>query len=171
MRNPRVMQHIGKGPMSRDEVSQLVDCVQKCWHDFGMGWAIRLKMDNRVIGQICLQPLSELHEIGVGYGLAPSSWEPGFAEEALNEVLGRRNDVLPGKRGSATSGTMTPALSSRSQSMNWHRRFATLLVLLALAGCAPAAMGQGQAPYAPYSPENMQDRGGDGGGGGGGGSM
>lgn len=88
MRDPRVMQHIGKGPMSRDEVSQLVDRVQKRWHDIGMGWwAIRLKIDNRVIGQICLQPLSELPEIGIGYGLEPSAWGRGLAEEALNEVL------------------------------------------------------------------------------------
>ena len=44
-------------------------------------------MDDRVIGQICLQPLPELSEIGVGYGLEPSFWGRGFAEEALNEVL------------------------------------------------------------------------------------
>ncbi len=88
MRDPRVMQHIGKGPMSRDEVCQLVDRVEKRWKHIGMGWwTIRLKMDDRVIGQICLQPLPELAEIGVGYGLGPSSWGRGFAEEALNEVL------------------------------------------------------------------------------------
>src|SRR6266853_3341265 len=88
MRDPRVMQHIGKGPMSRDEVCQLVDRVEKRWKGIGMGWwTIRLKMDDRVIGQICLQPLSELPEIGVGYALEPSSWGRGFAEEALNSVL------------------------------------------------------------------------------------
>lgn len=88
MRDHRVMQHIGNGPMSRDEVNQLVDRVEKRWQDIGMGWwTIRLKMDDRVIGQICLQPLSELPEIGVGYALEPSSWGRGFAEEALNSVL------------------------------------------------------------------------------------
>jgi hypothetical protein len=46
--------------------------------------------------------------------------------------------------------------------MNWHRWFATLLVMLALAACVPGD----QVPYAPYPPENMHDRGGDGGGGG-----
>jgi hypothetical protein len=35
--------------------------------------------------------------------------------------------------------------------MNWHRRFATLVVMLALAACAQ----EGQVPYAPYAPENM----------------
>ena len=68
MRDRRVMQHIGKGPISRDEVCQLVDRVEKLWKDIGMGWwTIRLKKDDRVIGQICLQPLPELSEIGVGY--------------------------------------------------------------------------------------------------------
>jgi hypothetical protein len=40
--------------------------------------------------------------------------------------------------------------------MNWHRRLATLLVMLALAARA-------QGGQVPYSPENMHDRGGDGG--------
>jgi hypothetical protein len=35
--------------------------------------------------------------------------------------------------------------------MNPHRWFAAVFVILALAGCAPVATGQGQAPYAPYS--------------------
>jgi hypothetical protein len=43
--------------------------------------------------------------------------------------------------------------------MNWHRRFATLFFMLALALCAQG----GQVPNAPYSPENMHDRGGGGG--------
>lgn len=47
------------------------------------------------------------------------------------------------------------------------RRLAAMFLILALAGCAPVATGQGPAPYAPYSPEDMHDRGGDGGGGGG----
>jgi hypothetical protein len=38
--------------------------------------------------------------------------------------------------------------------MNWHRWLATLLVMLALTGCAQG----GQVPYAPYSPEYMHDR-------------
>jgi Acetyltransferase (GNAT) domain len=60
MRDRRVMQHIGKGPISRDEVCPLVDRVEKRWKDIGMGWwTIRLKKDDRVIGQICLQPLPE----------------------------------------------------------------------------------------------------------------
>jgi RimJ/RimL family protein N-acetyltransferase len=38
MRDPRVMQHIGKGPMSRDEVCQLVDRVEKTLetHRYGL---------------------------------------------------------------------------------------------------------------------------------------
>jgi [ribosomal protein S5]-alanine N-acetyltransferase len=88
MRDHRVMQHIGNGPMSRDEVQQLVDRVEKRWRSTGMGWwTIRLKIDDRVIGQMCLQPLSELPEIGVGYALEPCSWGRGFAEEALSRVL------------------------------------------------------------------------------------
>lgn len=82
------MQHIGKGAMSRDEVVQLVERVEKRWRDINMGWwTIRSKSSDRVLGQICLQPLSELPETGVGYALEPTSWGLGLAEEALAEVL------------------------------------------------------------------------------------
>jgi hypothetical protein len=52
--------------------------------------------------------------------------------------------------------------------MNRERVFAALLVLLALAGCAPP----GQASYAPYARDDPGDirGGGEGGGGGAGGS-
>jgi hypothetical protein len=51
--------------------------------------------------------------------------------------------------------------------MNWHRRLATLLVVLTLAGAPKGA--QAQAPSALLSPENMHDRGSDGDGDGDGG--
>jgi ribosomal-protein-alanine N-acetyltransferase len=50
-------------------------------------WTIRLNTDDRVVGQICLQPVSELPEIQVGYALEPGFWGRGLAEEALNKVL------------------------------------------------------------------------------------
>jgi len=54
--------------------------------------------------------------------------------------------------------------------LNWHKWAATLLVVLALAGCAQGTTGQAGAPYAPSPPENSGVRpehgGGDGGGGG-----
>jgi [ribosomal protein S5]-alanine N-acetyltransferase len=88
MRDARVMEHIGTGPMTRDEVSEVVERVEKRWKEIGMGWwTIRLNTDDRVIGQICLQPVSELPEIGVGYALEPSFWGRSFADEALIEVL------------------------------------------------------------------------------------
>src|SRR5690349_11259600 len=88
MKDERVMQHIGKGAMSRDEVVDLVHRVEKRWRDINMGWwTIRSKFDDRVIGQICLQPLTELPETQVGYALERTSWGLGFAEEALAEVL------------------------------------------------------------------------------------
>jgi hypothetical protein len=56
--------------------------------------------------------------------------------------------------------------------MNWRRRLAALLVVLALAGCAQRMTGQAGAPYSPSSPKDNEIRpehgGGDGGGGGGG---
>jgi hypothetical protein len=57
--------------------------------------------------------------------------------------------------------------------MKQHIRLATLFLILALAGCAQVATGQGQAPPAPYSRDSGADmrNGGDGGGGGGGGGM
>jgi hypothetical protein len=37
------------------------------------------------------------------------------------------------------------------------RRLATLILLLALGGCAQAATWQGQAPAAPYPPDSGSD--------------
>jgi hypothetical protein len=54
--------------------------------------------------------------------------------------------------------------------MHLYRRLAALFLVLAVAGCAQATTGQGQAPPAPYSQDNNgypRDRGGDGGAGGG----
>ena len=42
--------------------------------------------------------------------------------------------------------------------MNWQRRLAALLVMLALAGCAQGTAGQAGAPYAPYSPREQRDQ-------------
>ncbi len=50
--------------------------------------------------------------------------------------------------------------------MNLRRRFAAVLVMLALVGCTQPSTRNGQPPAAPYLPENVHDRGGDGGGGG-----
>jgi hypothetical protein len=72
---------------------------------------------------------------------------------------GRGDDLLAGER-PATCGRMTRAWSSPSQQMNFHRRLATPFVILALAGCAQMATGQGQTPYTPYShdDEGRMDR-------------
>jgi len=57
--------------------------------------------------------------------------------------------------------------------MNWRRRLAPLLVVLALVGCAPGVTGQAGASNAPYSPDDngIRPEHGDGDGGGGGGGM
>jgi hypothetical protein len=56
--------------------------------------------------------------------------------------------------------------------MTWHKRLATLFVMLALAGCTRGPTSQAGALYAPHPPENTgnvpEHGGGDGGGGGGG---
>ena len=41
--------------------------------------------------------------------------------------------------------------------MNWHRRFTALLVILVSTGCAPAAVGPGQAPNALYQQSEPRD--------------
>jgi hypothetical protein len=41
--------------------------------------------------------------------------------------------------------------------MNWRRRFAALFVVLALVGCAPAAVGPGQAPNAIHQQDEPRD--------------
>ena len=56
--------------------------------------------------------------------------------------------------------------------MTWHKRLATLFIMLALAGCTQGPTGQAGDLYAPYPLENTgnvpEHGGGDGGGGGGG---
>ena len=41
--------------------------------------------------------------------------------------------------------------------MKWDRRLAALFVVLALAGCAPVAVGPGQTPNAPYQQADPRD--------------
>jgi hypothetical protein len=41
--------------------------------------------------------------------------------------------------------------------MTLRRRFAALVVILALGGCAQVATGQRQAPYAPYQRDTGAD--------------
>jgi hypothetical protein len=45
--------------------------------------------------------------------------------------------------------------------MNLQRWLAALFVVLGLAGCAPTATGQGQAPAPSYPSDNGPDRRGD----------
>ncbi len=88
MKDERVMRHIAHGAMTREEVTELVERDVKRWQEIGMGWwTIREKSDDRVIGQICLKPVTELPEIEVGFALEPNAWGRGFAEEALTDVL------------------------------------------------------------------------------------
>jgi [ribosomal protein S5]-alanine N-acetyltransferase len=88
MSDERVMRHVGNGAMSRAEVIEMVARVEKRWESIGMGWwTIRSKDNDRVLGQMCLQPARELPETEVGYGLAAASWGQGVAKEALTEVL------------------------------------------------------------------------------------
>jgi hypothetical protein len=44
--------------------------------------------------------------------------------------------------------------------MNWQKWVAVLLVMLALAGCAPVVAVPGQAPNAPYQQADPRDTGG-----------
>jgi ribosomal-protein-alanine N-acetyltransferase len=89
MKDGRVMQHIGNGAMSRAEVVDLVDRVEKRWQSIGMGWwTIRLKTSDQVLGQICLQPLKELPEIEVGYALGPTWWEKDLRRKLLAKCSG-----------------------------------------------------------------------------------
>ena len=43
--------------------------------------------------------------------------------------------------------------------MHWQGRLAALFVVLALTGCAPAAVGPGQTPNAPYQQADPRDTG------------
>jgi ribosomal-protein-alanine N-acetyltransferase len=88
MGDPEVMQHIGKGALTRPEVHDVVARSVAAWKETGMGWwTIRLNRDAYLIGQICLRPEKDLGEIAVGYGLDKSYWRQGYAKEALNAVV------------------------------------------------------------------------------------
>jgi [ribosomal protein S5]-alanine N-acetyltransferase len=88
MGNAQVMAHIGKGPLSPEEVAAVVEKAIQSWQQSGMGWWIlRQKSDGNAIGQMCLKPLTELPEIEIGYALAPQSWGQGYADEAMSVVL------------------------------------------------------------------------------------
>ncbi len=84
MSDPHVMQHIGKGALSRPEVQDIVSRVTAGWNETSMGWwTIRLKENKYLIGQICLRPEKDLAEIAVGYALDVAFWRQGYAQEAL----------------------------------------------------------------------------------------
>ena len=88
MSNQEVMQHIGKGVLTRPEVQDIVSRVVSGWNETGMGWwTIRLKANNHLIGQICLRPEKDLAEIAVGYALDAAFWRQGYAREALEAVV------------------------------------------------------------------------------------
>jgi len=88
MGNVAVMRHIGKGALDFDEVSATVARAIQHWKDTGMGWwSIKLTESDRLIGQICLKPATDLKEIEVGYALNPVAWGKGYGDEALRAVL------------------------------------------------------------------------------------
>lgn len=88
MSDPHVMQHIGKGVLTRPEVQDIVSRVAAGWNETGMGWwTIRLKERGYLIGQICLRPEKDLAEIAVGYALDAAFWRQGYAREAVEAVV------------------------------------------------------------------------------------
>jgi ribosomal-protein-alanine N-acetyltransferase len=88
MRDPEVMQHIGKGALTRSEVHDIVARSVAAWNETGMGWwTIRLKHDGYLFGQICLRPEKDLGDIAVGYALDKAYWRQGYAREALHAVV------------------------------------------------------------------------------------
>ncbi|RWO21072.1 MAG: N-acetyltransferase [Mesorhizobium sp.] len=88
MSDQRVMEYIGKGALTRVEVTGVVSRAIDEWNETGMGWwTIRLQTNNYLIGQIFLKPEKELAEIEVGYALDTAFWRQGYAREALDAVV------------------------------------------------------------------------------------
>jgi hypothetical protein len=68
-------------------------------------------------------------------------------EEGLNSSVTFRE---PSRRPVAIVGTGIDLLIWPEEGMNWAGWLTALLVMLALAGCAPVVAMPGQAPNAPY---------------------
>jgi ribosomal-protein-alanine N-acetyltransferase len=86
--DPDVMRSIGKGPETREEVTQGMERAIRRWHEQGMSWwAVVDRCDAQVIGRCCLQHVRDLPEIEVGCAFARQHWGRGLASEAVRAAL------------------------------------------------------------------------------------
>ncbi len=93
--DPDVMRYIGKGPETREEVTQGVERAIRRWHEQGMSWwAVLDRHDERVIGRCCLQHVRDLPEVEVGCAFARQNWGRGLASEAVRAALDHGFRVL-----------------------------------------------------------------------------
>ncbi len=85
-------------------------------------WAVVLRNTGRVIGSIGLMWYDPYnHSAEVGYSLARSCWNQGYATEALNAVLHEVFSVLPLNRIEAQHDVRNPASGRVMEKCGMHR--------------------------------------------------
>ena len=89
-RDINVMRYIGKPTCktikeARDLVTMIDNRIK---NNEGINWAITLKIDDKLIGNIGLHRIiKEHHRAEIGYMLAPQFWNRGIASEAIQAVI------------------------------------------------------------------------------------
>ena len=81
--DPRVMEHMGRGPMSRAEAERSLGRMIAHWEAHGFGvWAAEEKKTGELVGRIGLAYHSEWpDDPEVGWMLDPTRWGRGLATE------------------------------------------------------------------------------------------
>jgi RimJ/RimL family protein N-acetyltransferase len=81
--DPRVMEHMGRGPMSRAEAARSLARMTAHWEAHGFGvWAAEEKETEELVGRIGLAYHSEWpDDPEVGWMLDPTCWGRGLATE------------------------------------------------------------------------------------------
>jgi ribosomal-protein-alanine N-acetyltransferase len=85
-----VMQYIDKAPaQSLDDACDFISKIHVLEQNGeGINWAITVKGDKTLIGNICLWNIQpEHHRAEVGYVLHPACWGKGIAQEAMTAVI------------------------------------------------------------------------------------
>lgn len=88
--DPEVMKHSVRGVCHEAATRKFVEWCLACYESHGVGpWALVNKKGSSLIGFCGIGPevVAGVEEISLGYRLATSYWNKGFASEAARAVL------------------------------------------------------------------------------------